>query len=100
MDRRPGVITLGLVPPGSQRRTTLGSRRRRQAGEEKPRPKMGRASIRALVAKHVLRQHETKVVIENLPGAEAPGYSAAPAQAGFQLPSGGVVMEPGDFIAG
>jgi hypothetical protein len=60
----PGGLIPRLATPGSQRRTRLESLRRRQAREEKPRPKMGRASIRALAAKNVSRQQITKAVIE------------------------------------
>jgi hypothetical protein len=59
-----GAITPIPATPGSQRRTRMGSRRRRRAREEKPRPKMVRAFIRALMAKTVTRQHITTAVVE------------------------------------
>jgi len=64
MENRPGDITPRPATPGSQRRTRMESLRRRRAVEAKPRPKMVRAYIRALVAKTVTRQLLTTAAIK------------------------------------
>jgi hypothetical protein len=64
MERRLADITPRLATPGSQRRTKMESLLRRLAQEGKPRAKMVRAYITALLGKIVTRQHITTAVIE------------------------------------
>src|SRR6267154_1542895 len=75
MERRRADITLRPVPPGSQKGTRMESLRRRRAVEAKPRPRMVRAYIRALVAKTVTGQLLATAAIKVGLGADA--YSAA-----------------------
>src|SRR4029077_1592263 len=75
MERRRADITQRPAMPGSQKGTRMESLRRRRGVEAKLRPKMVRASIRALVAKTVTGQLLATAAIKVGLGADA--YSAA-----------------------